>query len=244
MDALRAATTVLEVDGDRIEAYLAERLDGAKVGGVVVIHHMPGYDGPTKEITRRLAADGFNAICPNLYHRQAPGMAPEEAFMVVWGQRGLPDEQLIADVAGAAARLRQLDGANGKVAVIGFCSGGRQAVLAACSLDLDAAVDCYGAFVLDAPPAHIPLDTKPIAARLPDLRCPLLGLFGADDTTPSPDEVARLDEILTALGKAHEFHTYEGAGHAYFATDRPTYRPEQATAGWAVLAEFLARQLG
>ena len=57
-----------------------------------------------------------------------------------------------------------------------------------------------------------------------DLSCPLLGLFGADDQYPSPDQVAELDKALTEAGKEHEFHTYEGAGHAFFSVNRPAYR--------------------
>jgi carboxymethylenebutenolidase len=245
MDALRAETISLESgDGVQIEAYLAQPLERPQVGGIVVIHHMPGYDDPTKEITRRFAADGFSAICPNLYHRQAPGASPEEAFEAIWRQRGLPDGQLVADVAGAAARLRALDSSNGTVAVVGFCSGGRQAVVSACLLDVDAAVDCYGAFVLDAPAAQVPLDIEPVGDRLSDLRCPLLGLFGAEDTAPSPDEVGRLDQTLTDLAKPHEFHTFPNAGHAFMATDRPTYRPEPATLAWELMREFLQHHIG
>ena len=133
--------------GDEIEAYLARpEGDGAR-GGVVVIHHMPGYDRATKEIVRRFAELGYDAICPNLYWREAPGAAPDDAAATVRAQGGVPDERLVGDVGGSAEHLRSLDSSNGKVGVIGYCSGGRQSVLAACNLDLDAAVDCYGAFV-------------------------------------------------------------------------------------------------
>jgi carboxymethylenebutenolidase len=80
--------------------------------------------------------------------------------------------------------------------------------------------------------------------RLPDLRCPLLGLFGKEDSHPGPEEVATLDSILTDFGKPHEFHTYDGAGHAFFAVDRPTYRVEAANDGWERIAAFFAVHLG
>ncbi|WP_207936076.1 dienelactone hydrolase family protein [Actinomadura sp. KC216] len=78
---------------------------------------------------------------------------------------------------------------------MGHCSGGRHAFLAACSLDLDAAVDCYGAFVASDPPDDYPMTTvaRSIISKAPDLSCPLLGLFGEDDRFPAPDEVAALD---------------------------------------------------
>src|SRR5579875_1393109 len=128
--------------GDQIEAYLARPLEESLRGGVVVIHHMPGYDRSSKEIVRRFAELGYDAIMPNLYWREAPGAAPDDAAAMARAQGGVPDERLIGDVAGAAEWLRALPTSNGKVGVIGYCSGGRQSVLAACNLDLDAAVDC------------------------------------------------------------------------------------------------------
>jgi carboxymethylenebutenolidase len=71
----------------------------------------------------------------------------------------------------------------------------------------------------------------------------LLGLFGAEDQYPSPDQVAELDKALTEAGKQHEFHTYEGAGHAFFNVDRPAYRPEAAKDGWARIWRFFGRHL-
>ena len=211
-----------------IEAYLAQPVDRPPAGGVVVIHHMPGYDEETKEITRRFAAHGYLAVCPNLYFREAPGASPEDAAAAARAQGGVPDPRLVGDVGGAAAYLRSLPASNGKVATIGYCSGGRQSFLAACSLDLDAAIDCYGAFIIVPPPEGLGLKIEPIVDRAKDLSCPLLGLFGAEDQHPSPAEVAELEEVLTDLGKEFEFHTYEDAGHAFFAVNRPNYRPEAA----------------
>jgi carboxymethylenebutenolidase len=243
-DAMRAETVQLPGHGgDQIEAYVAQPLDGPPTGGVVVIHHMPGYDDATKEITRRFAAHGYLAACPNLYFREAPGASPDDAAAAARAQGGVPDERLVGDVGGAAAYLRSLGSSNGKAATIGYCSGGRQSFLSACSLDLDAAVDCYGAFVVNSPPEGLPLKVGPIADRGKDLSCPLLGLFGAEDQYPGPEEVAELEAILAEAGKEFEFHTFEGAGHAFFATDRPSYRPEAATEGWRLIWEFFDRNL-
>ena len=245
MDEGMSAETV-RITGDggtEIEAYLARPLTGGPHGGVVVIHHMPGFDAATKEITRRFAAGGYAAICPNLHYREAPGASPDDASAAVRAAGGVPDERLVGDVAGAAEHLRSLPSANRKVGVIGYCSGGRQAFLAACSLPLDAAVDCYGAFVVAAPPAGMPLKVGPIIGLAGRLSCPLLGLFGADDAYPSPAETAELDAELSKLGKEHEFHTYEGAGHGFFAVDRPSYRPEAAVEGWRQIKDFFGRHL-
>jgi carboxymethylenebutenolidase len=229
--------------GEGIEAYRAVPLDEGSRGGVVVIHHMPGWDEGSKEITRRFAAMGWLAVCPNLYSREAPGADPDDAAAAARAAGGVPDERLVGDVAGAAEHLRGLPGSNGRVATIGYCSGGRQSVLAGLSLDLDAAVDCYGAFVTGTPPEGYPLQVAPLTGRLGELRCPLLGLFGAEDAYPSPEHVAELDRELTRLGKEHEFTSYEGAGHAFFATDRPSYRPEAAKDGWRRISDFFGRHL-
>ena len=228
--------------GDEIEAYLARPLGQDSFGNVVVIHHMPGYDTSTKEITRKFAAHGYAALMPNLYHRDAPGASPDDAAATARANGGVPDERLVGDVSGAADYLRGLDGSNGKVGVIGYCSGGRQSFLAAVSLPLQAAVDCYGAFVVGNPPEGFPLQVGPVAHLASDLSCPLLGLFGAEDKFPSPEQVDELDKILTEAGKEHEFHSYEGAGHAFFSVDRPAYRPE-ATDGWQKIWDFYGRYL-
>jgi carboxymethylenebutenolidase len=228
--------------GDEIEAYLARPDGDGPRAGVVVIHHMPGYDRATKEIVRRFAELGYDAICPNLYFREAPTASPADAAATARARGGVPDERLVGDVGGAAAYLRGLPSSNGKVGVIGYCSGGRQAVLAACNLDLDAAVDCYGAYVTGTPPEGGPFRTN-LVDQLPNLRAPLLGLFGGEDQYPSPAQVAELGEILRVSGKAFESHSYDDAGHAFFAVDRPTYRVAAANDGWERIATFIGTNL-
>jgi carboxymethylenebutenolidase len=244
-DSLSARTVrITGHDGDEIEAYLARPDGKGSRGGVVVIHHMPGYDRATKEITRRFAELGYDAICPNLHWRDAPGAAPDDASATSRANGGVPDDRLIGDVGGAAAHLWSLPTSNQKVGVIGYCSGGRQSVLAACNLDLDAAVDCYGAFVVGTPPEGFPLQVTNLVDQLPNLRAPLLGLFGNEDSHPSPEQVAELDEILTAHSKPHEFHSYDDTGHGFFAVDRPSYRVAAANDGWEKVAAFYATHLG
>jgi carboxymethylenebutenolidase len=243
-EALSAETiSIAGHDGDEIEAYLARPTGSEQFGSVVVIHHMPGYDSETKEIARKFAAYGYAALMPNLYHRDAPGASPDDAAAVARANGGVPDDRLVGDVAGAAAHLKSLPGANGKAGVIGYCSGGRQSFLAACSLDLDAAVDCYGACVVNPPPEGMPLKLTPVVGKAGDLSCPLLGLFGAEDKFPAPAETAELSKVLDDLGKPHEFHTYDNAGHSFFSVDRPAYRVEAANDGWEKIWDFFGRYL-
>jgi carboxymethylenebutenolidase len=244
-EALTAETiTITGHGGAEIETYAARPLGADQFGSVVVIHHMPGYGSATKEIARKFAAFGYAATVPNLHHRDAPGASSDDAAAANRANGGVPDDQLVADVSSAADYLRALDGSNGKVGVIGYCSGGRQAFLAACSIpQLDAAVDCYGAFIINEAPTGLPATLKPIIGLAENLACPLLGLFGADDKMPAPDETAELSRILDGLGKEHEFHTYEGAGHGFFSVNRPSYRVEAANDGWDKIWDFYGRYL-
>ena len=89
----------------------------------------------------------------------------------------------------------------------------------------------------------MPWKVGPIIGLAKDLSCPLLGLFGAEDSNPSPEETAELSKVLSDLGKEHEFHTYEGAGHAFFTVERPAYRVEAATDGWQRIWDFYGRYL-
>jgi len=242
-DAMAAGTVRLTGHGgDDIEAYLAQPLDRTGFGSVVVLHHMPGYDWPSKEITRRFASRGYAALMPNLHYRDAPGASPDDAAAACRANGGVPDDRLVGDVSAAVSYLKALDGSNGKAGVIGYCSGGRQSFLAACKLPLDAAVDCYGAAIVRAPEG-LPIKMTPIVGLAGDLSCPLLGLFGEEDKYPTPEETAELSEELTRLGKEHEFHTYAGAGHSFFSVNRPSYRPEAASEGWERIWEFYGRLL-
>lgn len=242
-DSLTAQTIqITGNNGDEIETYVSSpSLDG-KRGGVVVIHHLPGYDRGTKEIVRRFAELGYDVAMPNLYSRE--GLGWEEAAASVRGKGGVPDPQLLGDVGGAVAHLRSLSTSNGKVGVIGYCSGGRQSVLAACNLELDAAVDCYGAFVVGTVPDGAPLKVSNLVDQLPNLRAPLLGLFGNDDQYPSPAQVDELEGILKSNNKTYEFHRYDDTGHGFFSVDRPAYRVESANDGWQQIEKFYGKYLG
>jgi carboxymethylenebutenolidase len=114
-------------------------------------------------------------------------------------------------------------------------------VLAACHLELQAAVDCYGAFVTGTPPPERAITN--LVDQLPGLKAPLLGLFGNDDSFPSPEQVDELEVILRRQGSPYEFHHYDDAGHAFFAVDRPSYRVEAANDGWEQIATFFDTHL-
>jgi carboxymethylenebutenolidase len=240
---LAETVTITGHRDDQIGAYLARPLGPGPFPGVIVIHHAPGWDEATKEIARKFAVHGYIAISPNLYHRFGPELAPDDAAAAARAGGWVPTEQFLGDVTGALTHLRAMPISNGKVGTIGYCSGGRQSFLAACELPIDAAVDCYGAFVMAPAPPELPFRMEAIIDRAPGISCPVLGLFGAEDKNPSPAEVTQIDAELTRLGKQHEFDTFEHAGHAFFAVDRPAYRVEAAVEGWRLVFDFFGRNL-
>ena len=231
-------------NGDQGEAYLARPTHPGKFPGVVVIHHMPGWDEWITEVVRKFAHHGFAAISPHLYFRDGPGN-PDDVGARVRAAGGVPDDQVVGDVAGAMAFLRAQQNHNGKIGVIGFCSGGRHAYLCACRIaDLDAVVDCWGGNVVVDDKSQ--LNAKRPAAPIDlteQLRAPLLGIFGNDDQNPNADQVNRTEATLKRLGKTYEFHRYDGAGHAFFNTSRAAHRPEQAADGWEKVFAFLRKRL-
>jgi carboxymethylenebutenolidase len=87
------------------------------------------------------------------------------------------------------------------------------------------------------------LQVSNLVDQLPNLRCPVLGLFGNEDKTPSPAHVDEFENLLNAHGKRYEFHRYDDAGHGFFAVDRVSYRVAAANDGWERIAEFCARTL-
>ena len=241
---LAETVTVTGHDGDEINAYFARPLGPGPFPGVVLIHHIPGWDEFYREATRRFTHHGYAAISPNLYHREGHG-TPEDVAAMVRADGGVPDDQAIADVEGAMRYLRALPYHNGKVGVIGTCSGGRQTFLVACrSSGVDAAVDCWGGNVVMPPENLTPKQPVAPIDYSADLSCPLLGIFGEEDQSPTPEQVALLEQELQKHGKEYEFHIYPGAGHGFWYHHRPAYRVEQAMDSWDKVYEFFEKHLG
>src|SRR5882724_10193318 len=113
--AIMAETIALTGHGEEIEAYFARPLGPGPFPGVVVIHHMPGYDRATKEMVRTFAVRGYSTVCPNLFHRHAAGASATDAAAAAFEAGGVSDDQCVGDVAGALHFLRALPTANGRV---------------------------------------------------------------------------------------------------------------------------------
>ena len=243
-ESMLAETITLQgFNGDMINAYFARPLGPGPFPGMVLVHHMPGWDEWYKEITCRFARQGYATLSPNLYFRAGHG-TPEDVAAKVRAAGGVPDDQVVGDLADATRFLRSLPTNNGKVGIFGTCSGGRHAYLAACRVQIfDALVDCWGGRVVMKDEDLSP--TQPVAplSYTKDLACPLLGLFGEEDQSPTPEQVAIHEQELKRYGKQYEFHMYPGAGHGFFYHQRPMYRQEQAVDGWNKVFAFLETHL-
>ncbi len=237
-------TTVLGHNGDSIGAYVARPLGAGPFPGMVLIHHAPGWDEFYRETARRFAHHGYIAISPNLYHRNGHG-DPVQVAGAVRESGGIPDDQALGDIEGSMRFLRTLPNLNGKVGLFGTCSGGRLTFLTACRVQgFDAAIECWGGRVVasgDELTANQPVAPIDYSANL---SCPLLGLFGNEDASPTPEQVDQHEAELTRHGKDYQFHRYDGAGHGFFYYDRAMYRQEQAVDGWSKIWPFLEKNLG
>ncbi len=210
----------ITVDGGAMRCYLSGP-GGGPSPVVVVIQHAGGVDDLVQSMTDVFADAGFVGIAPDLYYREDPSTSDDALTRM--GR--LRDANIVADVSAAIDHVKTLSEARAdRIGITGFCMGGRVAYLMATRLaELRASVVFYGGNIF-VPWGEGAAPFKGTA----DIACPVLGLFGEDDGNPNPADVARLDAELTRLGKAHEFHSYPGAGHAFMNEGRPSYRAEAA----------------
>jgi carboxymethylenebutenolidase len=231
-------------NGDEINAYVASPVGTQSRGGVVVAHHLPGWDEFTFEFVERLARHGYDVICPNLYFRYGHGTPAEVAARVKAQDGMVPDGSVVGDLKSALDWVHARPTNNGKVGVIGTCSGGRHAVLTASLVPgFDAVVDMCGGGVVT--PADKATPSRPVAPveYTEQLSAPLLGLFGNEDANPTAADVDVHEAELKKYGKDYEFHRYDDAGHAFIYYQTPMYRPVQAMDAWAKTFEFFDKTL-
>jgi len=244
-EGMLAETVMMQgANGDYIQAYLARPLGSGPYPGMVLIHHLPGWDEWYRETTRRFAHHGYVTISPNLYAREGHG-TPEDVAAKVRAAGGVADDQVIGDVEGARRFVDALPYSTGKIGLFGTCSGGRQTTLVACrTTGFDAAIDCWGGRVVMSKDDLNPKQPVAPIDYTSNLSCPILGLFGNDDPAPSPAQVDQHEAELKKHGKTYEFYRYDGAGHGFFYYDRGAYRQEQAVDGWKKVWAFLEKHLG
>ena len=227
---VRAAGVMVDIPSgnETIKAYVSA--PGKKGGpAVVIVQEWWGLDGWIKSVADKFAAQGYTAIAPDLYRGQV-ATEPELAHELL---RGLPDERAIRDIRAAAtwARLKT-GGAASRVGVIGFCMGGRLALLS--SLDkgpFDATVIAYGS-----------PETNP--ERLKTLKGRLLGIFGGADRGIGKDQTEALKTGLEKAKRKGQVIVYPGAGHGFMNDMRPgQYDAASSLVAWAEIREFFQSNL-
>jgi len=217
--------------------------DGGPRPGVVVIPDVWGVSDLYRRIAQRLVGEGFAVLVVDQYRytgREGLTQATVMPFIAQLDDRGVlraVQEAIDALAASPAVRGR-------KVGLIGFCMGGQYALLAACTCKgLSACAAFYGMvrYAPDLDPTKKP--RQPLDA-IPDLTCPVLGLYGAEDALIPNADVDELKRRLERTKHAHEVRVYPGAGHAFLNDTRAdAYRPEAAADAWSRLVPFLHASL-
>jgi carboxymethylenebutenolidase len=197
--------------------------------GIIVIQEWWGLVPHIEHVADRFAAEGFVALAPDLFHGKTARTADEAGKLMM----SLRIEEAARDLAAATdSLLARPDVTGSAVGTIGFCMGGALSLFAACRHSkVGACVVFYGGHP----------NVKP---DLPALQAAVLGIFAGQDTFVTPQVVADLDRRLTELGKAHSFHTYPDAAHAFFNDERPeVYDRQAASDAWEKTLVFLRREL-
>jgi carboxymethylenebutenolidase len=222
----------LSVDGSPM-AFSWARPDGAGPHpAVLVAHHRGGVDDFTHYVLARLARVGLIAVAPDFYHRRPKGEDPIAAM------KTLKDNELVDDINAAVDRLVAMPAVRkGRIATVGHCLGGRTSFLALVyNPVLMAAVLLYHGNIFESRGEGMP---SPFALTH-KIKCPILGPFGKEDRNPSPGDVDTLSQELRRCGIRHEFHNYEGAGHAFQDFHAVAqYRPQAADDAWDKMLGFL-----
>lgn len=231
-------STVIDTADGPMRAFVA-RPTAPPDRAAVVLQEAFGVNDHIRDVTRRFAERGFLAIAPDLFYRTGPAVVDYDDRVQALGLiEALGPEQVVADVAAALRHLDEAEGiAAARVAVVGFCFGGRAAFTAATATSgLGAAVVFYGPGVAAGP--HQVLD------RAATITAPLLLHVGADDPSIPAAHRAATQDALQAADVVFTQHVYPGAGHAFACDARPAlYDADAARLAWERTGEFLDEHL-
>jgi carboxymethylenebutenolidase len=205
----------------------APRLDG-KYSGVIVIHEIWGLVDHIKDVTMRLAREGYVALAVDLFDGKTLTKLEEGRRF----REQFTQEKMLTDLNGGHSYLMTLKNVNPKrIGSMGFCMGGGLSLLLACqNREIAAAVVFYGR-------NPTPIDL------LKNLQCPVLGNYAGADLAMSGADIKLLEETLTKYGKTFDIKTYPGAPHAFFNDSRESYRPDAAKDSWERTIKFFGKYL-
>ncbi|MDG0798229.1 dienelactone hydrolase family protein [Pectobacterium punjabense] len=226
-----ASETTIPSQGEQLPAYIARPANhNGPLPIVLVVQEIFGVHQHIQDVCRRLAKQGYIAIAPELYFRQGdPSHYNDIQQILTELVHKVPDSQVLSDLDHTANWAIKQGGDASKLAITGFCWGGRITWLyAAHNPQLKAAVAWYGKFTgektLNSPKHPVDIATE--------LEAPVLGLYGAKDESIPLEKVDIMRQALRAANAAAEIIVYPDAGHAFHADYRPGYHEESARDGW------------
>ncbi|CAI2116426.1 dienelactone hydrolase family protein [Serratia ficaria] len=237
---IHAGQTTIPSQGDELPAYIAKPADhGGPFPVVLMVQEIFGVHEHIQDLCRRLAKQGYLAIAPELYFRQGDANDYNdigELFQQLVTK--VPDRQVLSDLDHAAHWATRHGGDAGKLAITGFCWGGRITWLyAAHNPQLKAAVAWYGKLVgektLNSPKQPVDVATQ--------LSAPVLGLYGGQDGSIPQETVETMRQAIRAANAEAEIVVYPEAGHAFNADYRPSYNAEAAADGWRRMLDWFAQ---
>ena len=210
----------------QIEAYLARPKSGGPHPGIVVIHENRGLNDHIRDVARRLAAEGFVALAPDLLSRRGTTAKMESVDKAREVIGTLTPAEAMSDLKASLRYLEEQNGVDRKrISSIGFCWGGARSFLIATEVSsLYRAVVFYG--------------SPPPEEKLATIACPVLGIYGEKDQRIT-STVASTAEAMKKLGKKYEYKIYPGADHAFFNDTGPRYDTAAAKDAWARALQFL-----
>ncbi len=227
----------IDVNGQDMDVYLAMPNGPGPFPAVMVSQHGGGVDQFIREMADRLAAEGYVAAAPNLFHRFTKEMLDDRPRRIQF----MNDADIITDVNATGDFLRDHVSVNReRIGVTGFCMGGRVTWLAAASnRHFRAAVPYYGGnlMVTWGEASQTPFELAG------GISCPILFHFGEIDENPSQEDMRELDAQLTHLEKPHRFYTYPGADHAFMDYTGSRYQKAASDISWPRTLEFFAEHL-
>jgi carboxymethylenebutenolidase len=239
MDVTGSAVQLNTSDG-KMGAYVAQPKNGGNFPGVVVIQEAFGVNDHIKKVTDRIAAEGYVAIAPDIYHRESERIIPySEMPKAIATMQRVVDSKAMEDVGAAIAHLKSQNNVKaGSVGVIGFCMGGRLTYLAAAhhANDVKCAVPYYG--------GGIPMGNPSPLSRTKEIKCPMYLFFGAKDQLIPKEQVDQIKGELTANKVPFQLEVYPDAGHGFFCDDRAmSYNEGAAKDAWEKTKAFFAQHL-
>ncbi len=242
---IRTEHVVVPVEGAGMKAYLARPAQGGRHPAVIVWMEIFGVNAHIRDVTERVAREGYVALAPNFFHRTAPDI--ELGYDNAGLGAGMTElqklhaDQMIADARAALAWLRGRDDVReDRVGVMGFCIGGHMAYLTAAETDVAAAASFYGGGIA-APQG--PGGGPSTLARTGKIRGHILCLFGGQDGMIPQPQVAAIRNALADAGVGHEVVVYDGANHGFFCDQRDTYHEASARDAWQRVERLFADHL-